>query len=204
MKVKKIWDKSRSNFSIEKLLALVAGFANLENSNQLVQGGTFVAKAKTTYIDEDGDEVTISSDDELKDSFLQVLASLPSQKLLCIKVTVVKDASEIVDGLKKSKVSKGRDDDEIKTVLGKGVTPPDMPLCPITGAPMVDPVVAADGLTYDRHAITKWLQISSRSPLTNELLAHHELVPNYLLLSKEDVGPTKQAVKNVMVLDTRV
>lgn len=184
MNVEKIWEASSSNFSIKKMLALAAGFANRENSNELVRDGAFVANAKTTYIDEDGDEVTITSDDELKDAFLQVLAALPLRKPLLIKVTVANDASDIVDGLKKSKVSKGRDDDEIKTVLGKGVTPPDMPLCPITGVPMVDPVVAADGLTYDRHAITKWLQISSRSPLTNELLAHHELVPNYLLMSK--------------------
>lgn len=60
---------------------------------------------------------------------------------------------------------------------------PGMPNCPITGLPMVDPVVAADGHTYERHAIRRWFQTSNRSPLTGAVLAHLELVPNYSLLS---------------------
>ncbi|KAL7529870.1 hypothetical protein ACHAXR_007027 [Thalassiosira sp. AJA248-18] len=60
---------------------------------------------------------------------------------------------------------------------------PGMPCCPITGLPMVEPVVASDGHTYERYAIARWLQTSNRSPLTGEVLAHPELVPNYLLLS---------------------
>ena len=60
---------------------------------------------------------------------------------------------------------------------------PGMPCCPITGVPMIEPVVAADGHTYERHAIARWLQTSNRSPLTGEVLAHSGLAPNYLLLS---------------------
>ena len=48
---------------------------------------------------------------------------------------------------------------------------------------MIDPVVAADGHTYERTAIARWLCTSNRSPLTGGILAHSELVPNYLLLS---------------------
>lgn len=175
MSVKKVWDKSRSNFSFEKLLLVAAGFANIENSGEDVCRGGF---AKMTYIDEDGDEVNISSDDELKNAFLQILAVLPLQKPLLIKVTFAKGASYlgVCDGLKKSQVLKEEVDDEVKTT--------GMPSCPITGVQMIDPVVAADGNTYDRHAITKWLQTSNRSPLTREVLAHYVLVPNYLLLSK--------------------
>jgi U-box domain len=60
---------------------------------------------------------------------------------------------------------------------------PNMPPCPITGVPMHDPVVAADGHTYEREAIARWLQINDRSPLTGAILAHKNLVPNYMLLS---------------------
>jgi hypothetical protein len=60
---------------------------------------------------------------------------------------------------------------------------PGMPYCPITGQQMIEPVVAADGHTYERYAIARWLETSSRSPLTGEILAHNKLVPNYLLLS---------------------
>lgn len=70
---------------------------------------------------------------------------------------------------------------------------PGMPCCPITGVPMIEPVVAADGHTYERHAIARWLQTSSRSPLTGEILAHRELVPNYLLLSSLGNEITKKS-----------
>jgi hypothetical protein len=60
---------------------------------------------------------------------------------------------------------------------------PNMPACPITGEPMIDPVVAADGHTYERAAIARWLSESDKSPLTGSVLAHKELVPNYMLLS---------------------
>jgi hypothetical protein len=77
MKVAKIWDKSTSSFSVSKLLAIAAGFAN----------ETLIAKAKVTYLDEDGDEVHISSDEEVKDAFLQVLALLPNHKTFLVSVT---------------------------------------------------------------------------------------------------------------------
>lgn len=60
---------------------------------------------------------------------------------------------------------------------------PNMPSCPITSEPMLDPVVAADGHTYERAAIARWLQTSDKSPLTGSILPHKELVPNYGLLS---------------------
>uniref|UniRef100_A0A7S4UT27 U-box domain-containing protein n=1 Tax=Ditylum brightwellii TaxID=49249 RepID=A0A7S4UT27_9STRA len=63
-----------------------------------------------------------------------------------------------------------------------------LPCCPITGQPMKDPVVAADGHTYERHAIRRWLQTSDMSPLTGQTLSHKELVPNYLLLSSTVLG----------------
>jgi hypothetical protein len=81
---------------------------------------------------------------------------------------------------------------------------PGMPCCPITGVPMIEPVVAADGHTYERNAIARWLQTSSRSPLTGEIFAHRELVPNYLLLSSlgnERGGKEKDDKANPALLD---
>ena len=60
---------------------------------------------------------------------------------------------------------------------------PNMPCCPITGEPMSDPVVAADGHTYERFAIARWLKTSDKSPLTGSLLPHKNLVTNYMLMS---------------------
>jgi len=80
---------------------------------------------------------------------------------------------------------------------------PGMPCCPITGVPMIEPVVAADGHTYERNAIARWLQTSSRSPLTGEIFAHRELVPNYLLLSSlgNERGKEKDEKANPALLD---
>lgn len=64
--------------------------------------------------------------------------------------------------------------------------------CPITHAPLLDPVAAGDGFTYERWAIKQWLATHSTSPMTRELLPHTHLVPNIavrtLLLSERRPG----------------
>lgn len=79
----------------------------------------------------------------------------------------------------------GDDDDDDKESYHEqeGEALPNMPPCPITGFPMVDPVVAADGHTYERTAIARWLKTSDKSPMTGSILVHKELVPNYGLMS---------------------
>lgn len=42
----------------------------------------------------------------------------------------------------------------------------------------VDPVIAADGYTYERSAIEDWITRKAISPMTNKPLAHTTLVPN--------------------------
>ena len=48
-------------------------------------------------------------------------------------------------------------------------------------AVMIDPVIAADGHTYDKHAIQEWLKEKDSSPVTEATLAHVRLVPNTLI-----------------------
>lgn len=54
--------------------------------------------------------------------------------------------------------------------------------CPITTEVLKDPVVAADGHTYERQHITEWLQKSDTSPMTNETMEHKHLTPNFALV----------------------
>ncbi|XP_076456029.1 LOW QUALITY PROTEIN: WD repeat, SAM and U-box domain-containing protein 1-like [Babylonia areolata] len=55
-------------------------------------------------------------------------------------------------------------------------------MCPISMAIMKDPVIAADGYTYDRSAIQSWLEKGKdRSPMTNARLPHRSLIPNRTL-----------------------
>eukprot|EP00047_Mylnosiga_fluctuans_P023814 m.146511 g.146511 ORF g.146511 m.146511 type:complete len:568 (+) comp9697_c0_seq25:130-1833(+) len=54
-------------------------------------------------------------------------------------------------------------------------------LCPITHEIMRDPVSTADGHTFEREAIERWLASSSRSPITNLPLPTREVTANYAL-----------------------
>ncbi|EOD17969.1 hypothetical protein EMIHUDRAFT_61507, partial [Emiliania huxleyi CCMP1516] len=59
--------------------------------------------------------------------------------------------------------------------------PPDDFICPITTEIMSDPVVAADGQSYERSAIERWLATKSTSPLTSAELESKGLFPNHSL-----------------------
>jgi hypothetical protein len=57
-------------------------------------------------------------------------------------------------------------------------------MCPITQEVMKDPVIAADGHSYERAAIEKWFKTKRApptSPSTNLALPHTLLVPNHAL-----------------------
>ncbi|XP_066521073.1 WD repeat, SAM and U-box domain-containing protein 1 [Hoplias malabaricus] len=64
--------------------------------------------------------------------------------------------------------------------LSNGI--PDEFLCPITHEIMKDPVIAADGYSYEREAIESWINTKSRSsPMTNLPLQTTLLTPNRTL-----------------------
>eukprot|EP00729_Bicosta_minor_P013066 gene13066-5709_t len=55
--------------------------------------------------------------------------------------------------------------------------------CPITGEVMDDPVMDKEGNSYEREAITRWLETSLTSPVTRTPLSVGDLVPNRSLKS---------------------
>jgi hypothetical protein len=61
------------------------------------------------------------------------------------------------------------------------MTAPDAFTCAITREVMEEPVVAADGHSYERSAIEQWLRRSARSPMTNAPLGSAGLIPNIAL-----------------------
>ena len=73
--------------------------------------------------------------------------------------------------------------------------PPEV-VCPITQVIMSDPVIAADRFTYERAAITDWLEQSDTSPVTGAVLANMTLTPNdsvkkiaeWFMVSCEEAG----------------
>ena len=56
---------------------------------------------------------------------------------------------------------------------------PNEHMCAISKEPMVDPVLAADGFTYERSRIEEWLKHNDRSPKTNKQLKDKTLTPNF-------------------------
>ena len=72
-----IWDKATARLSFAKLTAVACGHAFPRG-----QGGdaleAFAANTTATYVDGDGDEITISSDAELEECFLQVAKGFPA------------------------------------------------------------------------------------------------------------------------------
>lgn len=54
-------------------------------------------------------------------------------------------------------------------------------VCPISQDKMVDPVICADGQTYERSQIEEWLRTNNTSPKTNLPLRNKVLVPNMAL-----------------------
>ena len=46
---------------------------------------------------------------------------------------------------------------------------------------MTEPVIAADGHTYEKAAVHEWLLHHTTSPVTGDFLAHTRLVPNFLI-----------------------
>jgi len=58
--------------------------------------------------------------------------------------------------------------------------PPADYLCPITHELMNDPVIAADGHTYERTAIGRWLKTNTTSPKSGDELESKALLPNYM------------------------
>jgi len=61
---------------------------------------------------------------------------------------------------------------------------------------MKDPVIAADGFTYERSAIEAWLQKKSTSPMTNSPLEHLNLIPNHSLRS--NIMDKQTSARNVL------
>ena len=54
----------------------------------------------------------------------------------------------------------------LSQALSRAMEPPDDFLCPMSHAIMDDPVVAADGHTYERGMIVEWLRREGTSPMT--------------------------------------
>ena len=71
--------------------------------------------------------------------------------------------------------------EEMTAALNEKERPPDGLECPITNELMLDPVICADGHSYERAGIAEWLQDHDTSPSADAVLEHKHLIPNHAL-----------------------
>jgi len=71
--------------------------------------------------------------------------------------------------------------------------PPSEFFCPITRQIMEHPVIAVDGLTYERSAISRWFADNNTSPLTNLPLEDLSLRPNQALRNLITEHPSRMS-----------
>eukprot|EP00210_Caulerpa_lentillifera_P006978 g6673.t1 len=73
--------------------------------------------------------------------------------------------------------------------------------CPITMDVMKDPVIAADGYTYERKTIEQWLRQKKESPVTRQPMSSSVLIPNmaiwYLIDKNEPMQTTSSKSSSI-------
>ncbi len=75
-------------------------------------------------------------------------------------------------------------------------------LCPITLELMHDPVIAADGHTYERADIREWLAKNNTSPFTSETLENKLLIPNHM--ARKAIDSALENFKKKLASETTV
>lgn len=90
----KLWDQTTSRVSYQRLSEMALEHSNLSDSK--------LHCVTVTYTDEDGDTITISTDDELADAFVQFATRVPPIVRAKAFFDLEKDEKEIVKGLKQA------------------------------------------------------------------------------------------------------
>jgi hypothetical protein len=129
--------------------------------------------------------------EESKESFV---AQIKPEVLTNIKAEVAKN--EKMEFLDHEHREYKKDLKDMKSLFKDKI--PDEFYCPITGEIFYDPVMTADGHSYERSAIVIWLKDHDTSPITNAQLGSKNLIPNQTLkkLVREFYESNKRALSS--------
>lgn len=102
----KLWEPTTSRVSYQRLSEMALEYSNLSETNAMVssiiKSESKLPRVTVTYTDEDGDSITVSTDDELTDAFEQFATRVPPIIRAKASFEVKKDAKKIVERLKKA------------------------------------------------------------------------------------------------------
>jgi len=73
-------------------------------------------------------------------------------------------------------------------------------VCSLSQRIMCNPVTCADGVTYERSEIERWLVLCNKSPTTNELLRNKTLTPNDRLKAEIDAFGWQHYVRKIHLI----
>ena len=123
----------------------------------------------------DGEELVMLTRDAIRCSHQELHA--PSASSFCELVIAARDAR-----LHEERASTAAHSNWLGGASAAGLHDLSLELvCPITGEIMADPVVCADGHSYERKAIECWLAKNDTSPRTNLRLRSKRIMPNHQL-----------------------
>jgi hypothetical protein len=128
------------------------------------------------------DQVIHFAKDEIS-KFMKEVQEKLQQKMILLNLNKSSDAVPAFAGLSSSAKGRGKRKGNNSKEKAKENNQMKAFLCPITMAIMSDPVVAADGHSYERKAIEEWLESHDTSPCTNDLLLNKSLTSNFTMKS---------------------
>ncbi|XP_075567021.1 WD repeat, SAM and U-box domain-containing protein 1 isoform X3 [Pelecanus crispus] len=174
-----IWDDKMRCLYNEKAHDL--GVTCCDISSQPVSGNTVENESKVAVEDWSEDDVSawLYAQDLADFVGLFKVNNIDGKELLNLTKESLTNELKIESLGLRSKVLQKIEELRMKTI---SVTIPDEFLCPITRELMKDPVIAADGYSYEKEAMENWITNKRRSsPMTNLPLPSLMLTPNRTL-----------------------
>ncbi|KAM6307514.1 WD repeat, SAM and U-box domain-containing protein 1 isoform 2-T2 [Aegotheles albertisi] len=176
-----IWDDKMRCLNNEKAHDL--GVTCCDISSQLISANTVKNESKAAVGDWSEDDVSawLCAQDLADLVGLFKMNNIDGKELLNLTKESLTNELKIESLGLRSKVLQKIEDLKMK-MSSISVTIPDEFLCPITRELMKDPVIAADGYSYEREAMENWISNKRRSsPMTNLPLPSLMLTPNRTL-----------------------
>eukprot|EP01084_Bolivina_argentea_P087242 157589_1 len=118
-----------------------------------------------------------------------------------IKLNISKDTTKhhnknLKIAHKDTKTKEYNTNKQLQTTQENIIDVPDEFICPITWEIMDNPVICNDGNTYERIAITDWLNKHDTSPKTNMPLDDNKLIPNRALKYMIEAWKNENCINN--------
>ena len=127
-------------------------------------------------------QLELKSTKESRSSSLEsVRAAYKSQTALLMKRQISNEGHKNTISQLQQKIQELESIEKERNQFNQNSVPPNEFTCPITYEVMNDPVICADGSTYERTVIQQWLVAHNTSPKTNAILANKKLIPNISL-----------------------